>query len=134
MPRKSVEGRTYPADWKEISTRIKDEAGWCCVRCGHPHDRATGHVLTCHHLDMDPGHNAWYNVLALCQKCHLSIQARVDLNRPYVMAPHTLWFRPFVAGQYAKRYLGLDLTRDEVEARLDELLDLERQAVFGVAP
>ena len=27
---------TYPADWPEISRRIKAAAGWRCERCGHP--------------------------------------------------------------------------------------------------
>ncbi len=39
--------------------------------------------------------------------------------------PHTAWFRPYVAGYYAWTYLGEDLSRAEVEARLDELLTLE---------
>jgi 5-methylcytosine-specific restriction endonuclease McrA len=134
MTRRSVSGSKYPDNWKEISRRVKEAAEWKCVRCGHPHDPASGHTLTTHHLDLDPGNNAWWNTLALCQRCHLSIQARVVLHRPYVMAPHTPWFRPYVAGYYAKWYLGLDLTRDEVETRLVELLDLERHAVLGLAP
>jgi len=131
MPRKSVPGTTYPPDWREIAQRVKDEAGWRCVRCGHPHDTPAGYTLTCHHLDMDPSNNVWWNVLPLCQRCHLSIQARVVLHRPWLMAEHSAWFRPFVAGYYAWRYLGLDLTRAEVEARLPELLALERLHVLG---
>ena len=41
---------------------------------------------------------------------------------------HSDWFKPYVAGYYAFAYLGEDLTRAEVEARLDELLALERIA------
>jgi hypothetical protein len=41
---------------------------------------------------------------------------------------HSEWFRPYVAGYYAWTYLGVELTRAEVEERLDELLDLERAA------
>ena len=26
----------YPEDWKEIAFRVKESAGWRCVRCGHP--------------------------------------------------------------------------------------------------
>jgi hypothetical protein len=36
--------------------------------------------------------------------------------------PHSQWFRPYVAGFYAFTVLGEDLSRDQVEARLDELL------------
>jgi hypothetical protein len=39
---------------------------------------------------------------------------------------HTAWFRPYVAGYYAWTYLGEDLSREQVEARLDDLLALER--------
>jgi hypothetical protein len=46
------------------------------------------------------------------------------------MAEHSEWFKPYVAGFYAHKYLGLALSRDEVEARLDELLELERLAVL----
>lgn len=38
-----------------------------------------------------------------------------------------------LAGYYAFRYAGLDLTRAEVEARLPELLELERQALGVIA-
>ena len=41
---------------------------------------------------------------------------------------HTEWFQPYVAGYYAHVYLGEDLSRAEVEQRLDELLALERVA------
>jgi hypothetical protein len=49
------------------------------------------------------------------------------------MVDHTPWFQPFVAGWYAHRYLGESLTRADVEARLPELLALERRAILGVA-
>lgn len=131
MTRKST--GVYPADWKRIATQVKDDAGWCCIRCGHEHDRATGHVLTVHHADMNPSNNVWWNLLALCQRCHLSVQARVHLDRPWVMTEHSEWFRPYVAAFYAHKYLGLTLTRAQVEVRLDELLQLERAHVLGQA-
>lgn len=123
----------YPPDWLDIARRVKDEAGWRCIRCGHAHDRASGHVLTVHHLDRDPSNCRWWNLAALCQRCHLSVQSRVRLERPWIMAEHSEWFKPLVAGYYASRYLGLELTRAEVMARLPELLALERRAVLGVA-
>jgi hypothetical protein len=124
---------TYPADWPQIAQQVKSDANGKCIRCGHRHDPERGRTLTVHHLDINPSNNRWWNLLALCQACHLSIQGRVYLERPWVMVPHSDWFKPYVAGWYAHRYLGVDLTRDEVMARLDELLDLERQAVLGVA-
>lgn len=127
MTRRS-RGGDYPPDWKAIAEHVKEEANWTCVRCGHPHDPVSGHTLTVHHLDMDPSNCRWWNLLPLCQKCHLSIQGRVRLDRPW-MFEHTPWFRPYVAGWYARRYLGQELTRDEVEARLPELLELERRTL-----
>lgn len=129
-PRRSA--GAYPENWREIAQAVKDEAGWACIRCGHPHDVPAGYMLTVHHLDLDKSNCAWWNIVALCQKCHLQIQHRVNLDRPWVMGGHSEWFKPYVAGWYAKRYLGLDLSRDEVMMRLDDLLELERAVVLGV--
>lgn len=130
MPRKSKPGATYPPDWKEIADRTKEATGWRCVRCGAPHDPRPGHGLTVHHLDMDPSNNAWHNLAPLCCPCHLQIQHKVVLDRPWVMGQHSEWFKPYIAGFYAHRYLGLDLTRAEVQAALDLLLDVEREIVI----
>ena len=92
----------YPENWPEIANRIKEEAGWKCVRCGHIHDPKSGHTLTVHHLDMDPQNCEWWNCPALCQKCHLSIQARVVMEDPW-MFDHSEWFKPYVAGYYASQ-------------------------------
>jgi 5-methylcytosine-specific restriction endonuclease McrA len=133
MPRKSKPGATYPANWKAIAIAVKAEAGGCCVRCGAPHVNQPGHTLTVHHLDMDPSNSRWWNLLPLCCPCHLQIQHKVILERPWVMAEHSAWFRPYVAGWYAWRYLGEELNREQVMARLDELLALERRVVLGAA-
>lgn len=86
-------------------------------------------MLTVHHANMNPANCAWWNLLALCQRCHLSIQARVVMDRPWVMLDHSAWFKPYVAGFYAHKYLGESLSREEAESRLPELLALERQAM-----
>ncbi len=117
----------YPLNWNEIAKRVKDEAGWKCIRCEHPHDVLSWHVLTVHHWDGDKSNCAWFNLLALCQRCHLSIQARVHPNQPY-MFEHSDWCKPFACGFYAKKYLKLDLTREQATARMEELLALERIA------
>ena len=119
MRRKST--GTYPDNWPEIAKAVKEAAGWQCVRCGHQHDPANGYCLTVHHLDLDPSNCRWWNIPALCQRCHLSIQGRVIMERPW-MLEHTGWFRSYVAGYYAFTLLGEDLSRDKVEARIDELL------------
>ena len=74
----------YPADWREIATAIKDAAGWKCERCGHEHDPANGYTLTVHHLDMNKANCAAWNLAPLCQRCHLSIQGRVDWEQSWM--------------------------------------------------
>lgn len=111
---------TYTADWKEIARSVKDAANWQCVRCGHPHDRPSGHVLTVHHLDNNKSNMDWWNLVALCQKCHLQIQAKVIMRRPWFL-PHSEWFKPYAAGYYAS-VNGLPTNREYVMAHVDQLL------------
>lgn len=128
-----VTSGTYPADWLAIATRVKGEASWRCIRCQVPHDAnpATGNTLTVHHLNGNKSDCRWHNLLALCQRCHLNIQRRVNPDRPWIMTEHSDWFKPYAAALYAAKYLNEELSRAEVESRLDELLDLERAAVLG---
>lgn len=88
----------YPPDWDEIARRVKTKALYACVRCGHVHNVETGYVLTVHHLDGDKANCEWWNLAALCQRCHLKIQARVRMNQMY-MFDHAEWMRPFVEGR-----------------------------------
>lgn len=81
-------------------------------------------ILTVHHLDGDKTNCRWWNLASLCQRCHLTIQGRVVMARVWPWE-HSDWFKPYVAGYYAHAYLGQDLTRAEVEARMEELLVLE---------
>lgn len=112
----------YPADWPSTATAVKEAAGWRCIRCGHSNDVESGHVLTVHHLDADKSNCRWWNLTALCQRCHLSIQGRVIMARTW-MLPHSEWFKPYVAGYYAFQY-GLPDDRDFVMAHVDELIAL----------
>lgn len=88
---------------------------------------ALARILTVHHLDGDKANCRWWNLAALCQRCHLTIQGRVVMARVWPWE-HSDWFKPYVAGYYASVYLGEELERDAVEARLEELLALERAA------
>jgi len=81
-------------------------------------------ILTVHHLNGVKADLRWWNLAALCQRCHLQIQGRVVMERVY-MFEHSDWFKPYAAGWYAAAYIGEDLTREQVTARLDELLALE---------
>lgn len=84
-------------------------------------------ILTVHHFDGNKSNDAWWNLLSLCQRCHLTIQSRVEPEIPFLFE-HSDWLKPYVAGFYAKKYEGKDLTREEAERRLDELLAYERKA------
>jgi len=81
----------YPDDWPAIAERIKAEAGGECERCGHPHDPEAGRTLTVHHLDGDKSNCRDWNLAALCQKCHLAIQAKVDFYTDTLTGVHTAW-------------------------------------------
>lgn len=84
-------------------------------------------IGTVHHLDGNKANCAWWNLLALCQRCHLTIQSRVNPQQPYIFE-HSDWFKPYVAAFYAHKYEGRNLTREETEAEMDRLLSLERIA------
>ncbi len=141
----------YPDDWPAIALLVKVEAEWRCIRCGHPDDpelcKETGirrgwlpcdaqcdsryhspsiphskqRILTVHHFDGDKSNCRWWNLGALCQVCHLSIQGKVKMQQRWLL-PHTPWFRPYVAGYYAWVVLGEALSREAVEERMTELL------------
>ncbi len=113
---------TYPPNWSQIARTVKDAAGWRCVRCKRDHDSRIGYTLTVHHLDMNPANCAWWNLVALCQRCHLHIQAKVVLSRVW-MFDHTPWFVPYVAGYYAAQH-GLPIDRAWVEAHASQLIAL----------
>lgn len=113
----------YPANWKQIAKETKDAANWCCVRCGHPHEPAAGYCLTVHHLDCNKSNCAWWNIPPLCQRCHLYIQSKVIMHRPWLL-PHSDWFKPYVAGYYAS--VG-ELPTDKAYV----MTNVERLIAFG---
>jgi 5-methylcytosine-specific restriction endonuclease McrA len=77
----------YPDDWEKIAREIKNRSGWMCEHCGVGHNPAGGYCLTVHHLDGDKSNCAYENLVALCQRCHLHIQA--------VYYPGQLMFSPY---------------------------------------
>ena len=118
MPRKSK--NEYPDCWPEAAEKCKQEAGYKCIRCGEDHNPDGGYCLTVHHIDMDKANCEWWNLAALCQRCHLSIQSKVIIEQ-YWMFEHSEWFKPYVAGYYAHQY-GYSTERPFVEKHLDYLL------------
>lgn len=85
-------------------------------------------ILTVHHLDGDKANDAWWNTLALCQRCHLTVQCRVDPNTPFFLE-HSEWAKPYIAGFYAWKYEGRQITRKEATERIMELLAYEQKTV-----
>lgn len=116
----------YPPNWRTIARAKKAMCHDRCERCHHVDDLASGHLFTVHHFDGDKSNCRWWNLLGLCQRCHLSVQARVNPDQPYWFE-HSEWLKPYVAGFYARKYLRVDLTREQVMDRLDKLLALERR-------
>jgi hypothetical protein len=136
-----VVGRT-PGEWSPCDERCQHTNGE--IRVGHaiyqgaPDNplgafpmmlkvHARWRVLTVHHLTGNKADLRWWNLAALCQRCHLEIQGRVRMEQVYPHE-HSEWFKPYAAGYYAATYLGEDLTREQTEARLSELLSLELAA------
>lgn len=117
---RQIDRGEYPSNWKEIAKQIKEDVGWACVRCDHPHDPTSGYTLTIHHLDADKSNCEWWNLAPLCQRCHLQIQAKVIMRRQWIL-PHSEWFKPYVAGYYASIH-GLPTDRDYVRANIDRLI------------
>lgn len=79
---------TYPNNWEDIARQIKDQAGWECEHCGYPHAPDRGRCLTVHHLDMDKANCNDTNLVALCQKCHLHIQAVYKPGQTMMFDPY----------------------------------------------
>lgn len=84
----------YPKDWKAIALAVKEEANWCCRRCGKqcltpatnisklsPSERARN-TLTVHHSDFKPENNKPENLIPLCAPCHLRAHSPRKGNIP----------------------------------------------------
>ena len=96
------------------------------IKAGHK-VCAQWRIGTVHHMDGDKDNCVWWNLLALCQRCHLTIQSRVNPQQPY-MLEHSDWFKPYVAGFYAFKYEGRQLTREQAIEEMPRLLAIERIA------
>lgn len=85
-----IDYNDYHPKWKKISQfirtyRAKNKCEWCNAENGKPHP-ATGSkvILTVAHVDHNHHNNKFSNLAALCQKCHLSHDAKQHAeNRRY---------------------------------------------------
>lgn len=114
------------ATWATI-TQCEPDDGLVAALLRLGRVEARWRILTVHHLDGDKTNCRWWNLAALCQRCHLRIQRRVQMERVWPWE-HSDWFKPYVAGYYAWTFLGEELDRAATESRLNELLALERLA------
>ncbi len=81
MPIKPENKKIYPKNWKQISLAIRERAQGKCEFCGaknyEPHPRTGSKViLTVAHLDHIPSNCNPENLKALCQRCHLTYDAK----------------------------------------------------------
>ena len=113
----------YNPDGADKRREARERVGNRCIRCGSP--SVPGRILTVHHFDGDKSNDAWWNLLPLCQVCHLQVQARVDPSIPYFLE-HSDWLKPYVAGFYAWKYEGRMISHEEANDRLEQLLKHEQ--------
>ena len=99
----------YPLNWLGIANSVKESAGWRCECCGHPRkkknakdacgvfcvhpDDGKKRALTVHHLDMRPENCEWWNLVALCNVCHMRVQGRVDWAQMSLSDSSAAWGR-----------------------------------------
>ena len=111
-----------PEGWQDVEPQFSHAQVWEA----YPdfEIEAQWRILTVHHLNGVKHDCRWWNLTSLCQRCHLTIQGKVYLERPW-RREHSEWFKPYVAGFYAWHFLGEEISRDAALSRLDELLALE---------
>lgn len=68
-------------------------------------------ILTVHHLDGNKANCEEWNLAALCQKCHLTVQGRVKMDQMFFaeVLDVSEWFKPHLAGYLASRQSELAL-------------------------
>lgn len=68
----------YPKDWKLIAQKVKAKADWKCQKCHRRPTGKPGDALTVHHRDGNPINCRDSNLIALCQRCHLLEQLKLN--------------------------------------------------------
>lgn len=89
-----IDYNDYPFDWKKISKAVIKKAQNRCELCGtenYKNHWKTGSkvILTVHHIDSVKYNCSKYNLIALCQRCHLRLdlekhlEKRIFINKNY---------------------------------------------------
>ncbi|SHF96869.1 hypothetical protein SAMN05444008_11535 [Cnuella takakiae] len=85
-----IDYKNYHPKWSLISRMIRvyrahNRCEWCGARNGHPHPGTGSRViLTVAHIDRNRENNRFWNLAALCQRCHLNHDRAVHIaNRKY---------------------------------------------------
>ena len=114
----------YPAEWPEFARSLKEKWDWKCERCQHPHDVASGHVLTVHHLtgNKQQSLSDEWAFAVLCQRCHLRVQGRVKMDQMFFsdILDVSEWFKPHLEG-----YLRSKSQQRMNNSTIPEILHLE---------
>jgi hypothetical protein len=114
---------TTEGGWEAFAP-TDDACGAAVHAVGVGNAEAQWRVLTTHHLNGVKADCRWHNLVPLCQRCHLTVQGKVRMDRPWPWE-HSDWFKPYVAAFYAIKYAGVrEISRADVEATLDELLEM----------
>ena len=94
MPIKPENRARYPKDWRCIADAIRERAGQRCegsphypdcrAQNGEPHPETGSRVvLTVAHLDHTPENCEPENLKAMCQRCHLTYDAKHHKRTAY---------------------------------------------------
>lgn len=116
--------RDIPEGWRVLVLSRCDD------QCQHVQVPAKMRVLTVHHMTGDKSNNAWWNLLPLCQVCHLQVQSKVLPEVPYLWK-HSAWFVPYVCGFYAHYYGRIDITREQADADPDRWLAMGQPWLYA---
>lgn len=104
--------KNYDFNWKNIRKAILNRAKHKCELCNtenyKPHWKTGSRVvLTVHHIDFDKENNKPYNLLALCQRCHLKLDMPMKIknrtaNKLKKMIKNTLTLKDCLPDQVTK--------------------------------
>lgn len=88
MPIKAENRHRYPQNWRAIRVEILQRANHRCEFCGAQNGKnhpvtSSRVVLTIAQLDHTPEHCTPTNLRALCQRCHLTYDAKHHAQTAY---------------------------------------------------